>query len=102
MEAPRWAPPVIIPLLDHCLKDPRQHARLLYPLQEILLHVLSATLAGTGLAAIRGATGCRPTSRANASHARRLYRRARIAAAAADNIPARHTAPYCSPLATRP
>jgi DDE_Tnp_1-associated len=41
-------PPVIVPLLDHfaALSDPRQHAKVLYPLSEILLLVLSATLAG--------------------------------------------------------
>lgn len=37
-----------VPLLDHfaALKDPRQRAKVLYPLPEILLLVLSATLAG--------------------------------------------------------
>ena len=37
-----------VPLLDHfaALKDPRQHAKVLCPLPEILLLVLSATLAG--------------------------------------------------------
>jgi DDE_Tnp_1-associated len=35
-------------LLDHfaALSDPRQHAKVLYPLPEILLLVLSATIAG--------------------------------------------------------
>jgi hypothetical protein len=34
--------------LDHfaALRDPRQHAKVLYPLPEILLLVLSATIAG--------------------------------------------------------
>ena len=42
------ADPVSVPLLDHfaALRDPRQHAKVLYPLPEILLLVLSATLAG--------------------------------------------------------
>ena len=42
------APPVNVSLLDHfaALSDPRQHAKVLYPLPEILLLVLSATLAG--------------------------------------------------------
>jgi len=42
------ANPVIAPLLDHfaALSDPRQHAKVLYPLSEILLLVLSATIAG--------------------------------------------------------
>ena len=37
-----------IALLDHfaALRDPRQHAKVLYPLPEILLLVLSATIAG--------------------------------------------------------
>jgi predicted transposase YbfD/YdcC len=37
-----------VALLDHfaTLKDPRQHAKVLYPLPEIMLLVLSATLAG--------------------------------------------------------
>ena len=37
-----------VPLLVHfaALKDPRQRAKVLYPLPEILLLVLSATLAG--------------------------------------------------------
>ena len=37
-----------VALLDHfaALPDPRQHAKVLYPLPEILLLVLSATLAG--------------------------------------------------------
>jgi predicted transposase YbfD/YdcC len=40
--------PVIVPLLDRfaALSDPRQSAKVLYPLSEILLLVLSATLAG--------------------------------------------------------
>ena len=40
--------PVTVPLLDHfaALKDPRQNGKILYPLPEILLLVLSATLAG--------------------------------------------------------
>src|SRR5579864_4589729 len=40
--------PVRVPLLDHfaALSDPRQHAKVLYPLPEILLLVLSATIAG--------------------------------------------------------
>jgi predicted transposase YbfD/YdcC len=40
--------PVGVSLLDHfaALSDPRQHAKVLYPLPEILLLVLSATLAG--------------------------------------------------------
>jgi predicted transposase YbfD/YdcC len=40
--------PVIVPLLDRfaALSDPRQNAKVLYPLSEILLLVLSATLAG--------------------------------------------------------
>jgi len=39
---------VPVALLDHfaTLKDPRQHAKVLYPLPEIMLLVLSATLAG--------------------------------------------------------
>src|SRR6185295_12639832 len=39
---------VNLPLLDHfaVLTDPRQHAKVLYPLPEILLLVLSATIAG--------------------------------------------------------
>ena len=39
------ATPVSVPLLDHfaTLKDPRQSAKVLYPLLEILLLVLSAT-----------------------------------------------------------
>src|ERR1700727_2853258 len=51
-EPHRWrspmAMPVSVPLLDHfaALSDPRQHAKVLYPLPEILLLVLSATLAG--------------------------------------------------------
>jgi hypothetical protein len=42
------ATPTGIPLLEHfaALPDPRQHAKVLYPLPEILLLVLSATLAG--------------------------------------------------------
>jgi predicted transposase YbfD/YdcC len=42
------ATPVPVPLLDHfaALKDPRQNAKILYPLPELLLLVLSATLAG--------------------------------------------------------
>jgi len=42
------ADPISVPLLDHfaALRDPRQHAKVLYPLPEILLLVLSATLAG--------------------------------------------------------
>ena len=42
------AAPVIVPLLDRfaALSDPRQNAKVLYPLSEILLLVLSATLAG--------------------------------------------------------
>jgi hypothetical protein len=40
--------PVSVPLLDHfaALSDPRQHAKMLYPLPEILLLVLAATIAG--------------------------------------------------------
>jgi hypothetical protein len=40
--------PVRVPLLDHfaALSDPRQHAKVLYPLPEILLLVLAATIAG--------------------------------------------------------
>lgn len=40
--------PVSVSLLDHfaALSDPRQHAKVLYPLPEILLLVLSATIAG--------------------------------------------------------
>ncbi len=40
--------PFSVPLLDHfaALSDPRQHAKVLYPLPEILLLVLAATLAG--------------------------------------------------------
>ena len=40
--------PVGVSLLDHfaALSDPRQHAKVLYPLPEILLLVLSATIAG--------------------------------------------------------
>ena len=40
--------PVSIPLLDHCaaLSDRRQHAKVVYPLSEILLLVLAATIAG--------------------------------------------------------
>jgi hypothetical protein len=39
--------PVGVPLLNHfaAMSDPRQHARVLYPLPEILLLVLSATIA---------------------------------------------------------
>ena len=42
------AAPVSAPLLDHfaALSDPRQHAKVLYPLPEILLLVLAATIAG--------------------------------------------------------
>ena len=42
------ATPTSVALLDHfaALPDPRQHAKVLYPLPEILLLVLSATLAG--------------------------------------------------------
>ncbi len=42
------AAPVRAPLLDHiaALSDPRQHAKVLYPLPEILLLVLAATIAG--------------------------------------------------------
>jgi hypothetical protein len=42
------AAPVSVPLLDHfaALSDPRQHAKVLYPLPEILLLVLAATIAG--------------------------------------------------------
>ena len=42
------ATPTGIPLLAHfaALPDPRQHAKVLYPLPEILLLVLSATIAG--------------------------------------------------------
>jgi DDE_Tnp_1-associated len=42
------AAPTGVALLDHfaALPDPRQHAKVLYPLPEILLLVLSATLAG--------------------------------------------------------
>ena len=42
------ATPTGIALLDHfaALPDPRQHAKVLYPLPEILLLVLSATIAG--------------------------------------------------------
>jgi hypothetical protein len=37
-----------VPLLGHfaALSDPRQHGKVLYPLPEILLLVLSATIAG--------------------------------------------------------
>jgi hypothetical protein len=40
-------PPISVPLLGHfaALSDPGQHARVLHPLSEILLLVLSATLA---------------------------------------------------------
>lgn len=40
--------PASVALLDHfaALPDPRQHAKVLYPLPEILLLVLSATIAG--------------------------------------------------------
>ncbi len=40
--------PVNVSLLDHfaALSDPRQHAKVLYPLPEILLLVLVATIAG--------------------------------------------------------
>jgi hypothetical protein len=40
--------PVNVSLLDHfaALSDPRQHAKVLYPLPEILLLVLAATIAG--------------------------------------------------------
>src|ERR1700692_2410193 len=40
--------PVSVPLLHHfaALSDPRQHAKVLYPLPEILLLVLAATIAG--------------------------------------------------------
>jgi hypothetical protein len=40
--------PVGVSLLDHfaALSAPRQHAKVLYPLPEILLLVLSATIAG--------------------------------------------------------
>ena len=39
--------PVGVPLLNHfaAMSDPRQHARVLYPLPKILLLVLSATIA---------------------------------------------------------
>ena len=42
------AAPVSVPLLDYfaALSDPRQHAKVLYPLPEILLLVLAATIAG--------------------------------------------------------
>jgi hypothetical protein len=42
------ATPVNMSLLDHfaALSDPRQHAKVLYPLPEILLLVLSSTIAG--------------------------------------------------------
>ena len=42
------AAPTSVALLDYfaALPDPRQHAKVLYPLPEILLLVLSATLAG--------------------------------------------------------
>ena len=42
------ATPAGIALLEHfaALRDPRQHAKVLYPLPEILLLVLSATIAG--------------------------------------------------------
>ena len=42
------AAPVSVPLLDRfaALSDPRQQAKVLYPLPEILLLVLAATLAG--------------------------------------------------------
>ena len=42
------AAPFSVPLLDHfaALSDPRQHAKVLYPLPEILLLVLAATIAG--------------------------------------------------------
>ena len=42
------AVPVNAPLLDHfaALSDPRQQAKVLYPLPEILLLVLAATIAG--------------------------------------------------------
>ena len=40
--------PVSVSLLDHfaALSDPRQHAKVLYPLPEILLLVLASTIAG--------------------------------------------------------
>ena len=40
--------PVSVALLEHfaALRDPRQHAKVLYPLPEILLLALSATIAG--------------------------------------------------------
>jgi hypothetical protein len=40
--------PVNVSLLDHfaALSDPRQHGKVLYPLPEILLLVLSSTIAG--------------------------------------------------------
>ena len=46
--------PVSVPLLDHfaALSDPRQRAKVLYPLPEILLLVLSARLDEAGGAAI--------------------------------------------------
>jgi hypothetical protein len=42
------ATPASIPLLDPfaALSDPRQHAKVVYPLPEILLLVLAATIAG--------------------------------------------------------
>ena len=42
------AAPVSVPLLAHfaALSDPRQRAKVLYPLPEILLLVLAATIAG--------------------------------------------------------
>ena len=42
------AAPVSVPLLDHfaAVSDPRQRAKVLYPLPEILLLVLAATIAG--------------------------------------------------------
>src|SRR5208282_5011019 len=51
-EPHEWRPPYGYPgqrlLLDHfaALSDPRQRAKVLYPLPEILLLVLSATIAG--------------------------------------------------------
>jgi DDE_Tnp_1-associated len=47
--------PVSIPLLDHfaALSDPRQRGKVLYPLPEILLLVLSATIAGRTISSRR-------------------------------------------------
>jgi len=48
MEIPRWLLPPLVSLLAHfaALEYPPQHAKVSYPLREIMLRVLSATIAG--------------------------------------------------------